>query len=525
MAVEYCRDDVSQVGTEPTVHLELVVSDPESVAELSRHQPGEPRTEFALRALRIGILALRQARGAVDQEAIRREADRLLESLEAKLTDHTGRVHDRLATVLQEYFDPQSGRFEDRLQRLIRKDGELESLLRRQIGDQDSELCRTFSAHVGDGSWLMNTLDPARGDGLLATLRKSVQEQLHEQREHVLRQFSLDDEQSALSRCVRELTRNHGELTEKLRSRMDDVVKEFSLDEEDSALSRLVRNVERAQRTITSEFSLDHEQSALARLRREVLNVMKLQQEEHRKFHDEVKATLQAMVVRKAESLKSTRHGLEFEEAVFQFLQHDAQAQADIATATGNSVGRIKNCKVGDAVLELGADKAAAGARIVIEAKQKQSVGIDDARQELEVACKNRDAQIGLFVFSRSTAPDGLDVMQRIGRHVFVVWDAEDATTDVYLKTGLILARALCLQQKHEHDSPLVDIEQLDHVILEIERRAKMLDNVERSANTIKSSSEKILEESARIRNTILKQVEQLQALNRQVRVAMRGVD
>ena len=44
------------------------------------------------------------------------------------------------------------------------------------------------------------------------------------------------------------------------------IVKEFSLEKEDSALSRLMRKVEAAQQTITKEFSLDDDSSALSRL-------------------------------------------------------------------------------------------------------------------------------------------------------------------------------------------------------------------------------------------------------------------
>ena len=75
----------------------------------------------------------------------------------------------------------------------------------------------------------------------------------------MLREFSLDNKDGALARMIGELTNNHGQLTEALEKKIDAVVDEFSLDKEDSASSRLVRNVDRAQSTITREFSLDDE--------------------------------------------------------------------------------------------------------------------------------------------------------------------------------------------------------------------------------------------------------------------------
>lgn len=185
--------------------VELTVDDSDTIAELMRHAEGDEREQFAARALRIGVLALRQARGAIDGDAIRRE----------------------------------------------------------------------------------------------------------------------------------------GELAKGLHGKIDEVVREFSLDEENSALSRLVRNVDAAQMTITAEFSLDGEESALSRLSRELRKLLDDQGETNRKFQEEVRATLQSMAVRRAEAERSTRHGVEFEEAVFQQVQQESLRVGDEAEATGNTTGLI----------------------------------------------------------------------------------------------------------------------------------------------------------------------------------------
>src|SRR5579864_5949572 len=140
--------------------LELTVEDPDTIAELCQHAEGEERERFALSALRIGVLALRQARGQVDGEQIRRETDRMLLSLQSQLAEHAGLVQSRLAASLKDYFDPDSGRLQERVNRLIRKDGELEEVLRRQIGSENSELTKTLLAHVGKDSPLLQLLSP-----------------------------------------------------------------------------------------------------------------------------------------------------------------------------------------------------------------------------------------------------------------------------------------------------------------------------------------------------------------------------
>jgi hypothetical protein len=483
----------------PSLVLELRVDDSDTIAELVRHPAGDPREQFGARALRIGVLALRQARGVIDGETIRREGERLIVSLQHTLDGHSARLNDRIASELSRYFDPQGGHLQERLDRLLRKDGELEATLLRHVGGEDSELCKTLASHFGSDSPLMRCLSPDQSKGVFAALREVLEKQLEAQRHHVLSQFSLDNSESALCRFIGELTRRDTELTKGLHGKIDEVVREFSLDEETSALSRLVRNVDTAQKTITAEFSLDGEQSALsklkrllentnksidshlslddehsalARLSREMRKLIDDQGESSRKFQEEVKSTLQSMSVRRAESERSTRHGIEFEEALYQQVQRESQKVNDEAEATGNTTGLIKNCKIGDVVVKLSPDSAAPDARVVVEAKQKEGYTIGEARAEIEVARRNRQAEVGLFVFSKRTAPAGLEPLLRYGNDVFVVWDVDDAASDLYLKTGLTLSRALCVRSHVQKEGATADFASIDTAILEIEKRA-----------------------------------------------------
>lgn len=520
-----------------SLSLELLVKDAETIAELCRHREGIDRDQFALDALRIGMLALRQARGQVDVDLIQRETQRMLGMLESHLGDHSRTVQSHLTVALKDYFDPDSGRFNERVKRLVEKDGELERVLRAQIGSQDSELCKTLLAHLGQNSPLMKLLSPTESQGLIAALRDAVAEQLSDQRTRVLSEFSLDNRQGALARIVDELTAKNGKLSGDLQSKIDTVVKEFSLDEENSALSRLVRNVEGAQKTISREFSLDNETSAfsrmrallqmtsdaihsnltldeesssLARLRREMLDILEKHSKSNTDFQSEVKVTLAAMVARKEESERSTRHGIDFEDAVGECLERQCLAGGDILSRTGMTTGLIKNCKVGDFIVELGPDSAAPMAKICVEAKEKAEYSVAGARSEIETGRKNRQAQVGLFVFSKRTAPAKIDEVARYGDDVFVVWDAEDAASDLYLKIGLTLARALCIRSGRQSKTQAADFEAITEAILAIEKQAQSLEDVKKSADTIQSSSEKILERVRISRKALERQVETL---------------
>jgi hypothetical protein len=91
------------------VHLVLCITDPEVSHELEQRDEGADRDSFAKRALRIGVLALRQASGALDAQSIQREGERVLASVRDALSTHTSQTTLALAQLLGGYLDPASG--------------------------------------------------------------------------------------------------------------------------------------------------------------------------------------------------------------------------------------------------------------------------------------------------------------------------------------------------------------------------------------------------------------------------------
>lgn len=528
------------------LRLELVVTDTDSITELTHHEEGDDRNDYALSALRVGLLSLRHARGEIDAESIKREGERLLTTLNQALELNRSEMNQVLASSLREYFDPSSGKFQDRVERLIRKDGELEQVLRRHVGTNDSEMVRSLTAVIGPNSPFMRMLAPDEAGGLVAKLRSSMGEVLDAEKRQILSQFSLDDSQSALSRLVSELKANNGDLQEQLANEVSSVVQEFSLDKEDSALSRLMRKVEAAQSTISREFSLDNEsgalsrmtrsmgkaaeaidknltldeeQSALSRLKRELLSVLDRHEQQATSFQTEVKSTLAEIKAKREESLRSTTHGRNFEDAVWEFVQREAQRSGDIAAKVGNTTGCMRNCKVGDAVITLGDESAAPGANIVLESKEDSSYDLRKAREECLAARKNREAEVAIFIFSKKAAPSGQEVMCRHGNDIFVVWDAEDIASDIYLRAALMVARALSVRNAKARTEESADLDALDKSILELEREAKRLGEIKKWTETIKSNSGKVLDEVAKMTEGVLRQIDNL----RQTATALRN--
>jgi len=519
------------------VHLGLVVTDCDVVAELAKYADPAERDGFALAALRVGVLAIRQASGVIDGRTIREESERLVRSMAEALHEHTSLVSSQVATILGRYFDPTSGELPQRLERLMRNDGELESLIGRHVNGDGSSLALTLDKHLGPGSPLLQVLSPGQRRGILSTLKESLEAVLAGHGLLIAGQFSLDDKGSALSRLVAEVTEKNGLLRRDLAGDLEKVCKEFSLDNGDGALSRLVDRVERANRTILGEFSadnkdsalsrmtsllestnesidaclsLDKEQSPLSRLRRELLNVVEELKRGNKDFHDEIRLCLEGMRSRREEAARSTTHGYDFEEAVGDLLRREAQRQGDVFEETQDAAGLIPRCKVGDYVVTLGPENVAFGYRIVFEAKEDKSYGVKSALEDLRKARENRKAQAGVFVLSRASAPEGMEPLSRWGEDILVVWDAGDPSSDIYFKAAISLARLILVQDRATQERTTADVTAMESAIATLFRDVALLDDILRMANTVKSSGENITTKATSLKKKIEAQLDVL---------------
>ncbi len=495
---------------EPGLRLDLVIDDPEAIAALVAYPEGRDRNRFVRTALRIGILALNQAQGRIDSESVRNEGDRLVREMEARLADYRRQTETLLTGTLKEYFDPQNGRFNERVERLVRQDGELEKLMRAQIEQNERALADTLTRHVGEDSVLMQHLSPDESNSFLVALRGHVETTLGTQADAILREFSLDNAEGALARLVRELKDKHGEAADDLKEKIGEVVQEFSLDNEQSALSRLVRRVESAQKQISDEFTLDSENSALARLKRELTQMIEAQNRAAQEFQTQVVSALDAMRAKKTAEAASTTHGHDFQQAGFEILQDLATRADDIAEDAGSTTGLIPRSKVGDAVITLGADNAAAGARIAVEFKEDSSYTLKATLEEIDTARKNRDAGVGLFVHSRRTAPAGLETLARHGNDIIVVWDSEDESSDAYLKAAFMAAKAMAVRARLENAERAADFQAVDKSLTEIQRQVKYLDEIRTWSGTIKNNAEKVIDRVERMQKALDVELENL---------------
>ena len=519
---EPATDNLKSAGVRP-LRLSLLVEDADVVRELNALDNPQARDEYAIGALRIGVLALRQVRGEFDVAGLRQEAEHLLATLNTALSNHRESLLAEIKHALTAYFDPSSGSFSERVDRLVSKEGDLEKMLHRHVGAEDSELVKTLVAHVGEHSPLLQRLSPTESDGVIRQLEVTFAGELDKQRTAILAEFSLDNQGGALSRFVQEVTARNATFSGEIGRQIDGIAAEFSLDNAGSALSRLVRHVHETESTITAQFSLDQDDSALARLQRTLLQKLSEEEKKNTEFREQVLSAVKSAEARRDEAARGTQQGRDFEEDVFLFVEREAIACGDVPERTTAAVGLIDRCKIGDCIISLGPERAAAGSRIAIESKKDRSYDLAKARREIKQARKNRGAEVGIFVFHSDCAPAPISSFDRVGDDIFCSWDPTRPECDVNLRAALTVASALCTRAHLAKEAASVDFDEFDRAILDVEQAANGLTDIETWAKTIRSNGDKILDRATEARASLLQQVGFLKVKTAEARSVLRA--
>lgn len=482
----------SPIAGEPVI-VTFAVSDPEVLLAMGEFPEGQQRTNFLVTALKIGVLSLKAAKGTLDSDTVRREGEHLMSQLGERLNTWRGKFEERVTGQLSHYFDPGSGTFVERVNRLTKADGELATVVRQQVREAEQSLSKVFEQFIGENSDLLKALDPSGDNQLIGNLRKTLDGVVQAQNAAISSQFSLDNKDGALVRFLTELTAKHGDLTVAFSKDMASVVAEFSLDKPDSALSRLVGRVEEAQRSLTSELSLDNEGSAIKRMYLMLQEHQRQNVETATRLAETLNGAVQALQARRQEAARGTQHGLEFEESLAASLRVLVASGGDIVEETGATTGTIPNCKVGDHVVTIGPEKTAAGARIVLEAKQHGSYDLARSLEEADVARRNRNAGVCLFVHSVKTAQPSIPQFQRFGNDIVLRWDADDEASDVWLRAGLMVATALSVRAAAHGKKDAASFANIDGAIERMRKHIEGFEEINTTANTMQKGVEKIL--------------------------------
>ncbi len=256
-----------------------------------------------------------------------------------------------------------------------------------------------------------------------------------------------------------------------------------------------------------SQLSLDNPESALSRMQLMLQEQHKQTLEATNQLSSSLNLAVSQLQVRKAEAARSTIHGVDFEAAVGEQIRQLADAAGDVFEEVGASTGVIPNSKVGDFVLTVGPEKAATGARIVWEAKASASYDLPKTLAEADVARRNRNAGVCIFVHAARTAQPGIPAFARYGHDIVLRWNEEDPATDLWLRAASMVASALSVRAAAHDRKDAASFKVVDGAIERIRKQIEGFEEIRKSATTSQSAAGKILERGRIMEDALISQV------------------
>lgn len=452
------------------------------------------RNELAQDAWTIGMRALLNAHTAAQEAKLRDVGIDLLADVDRRLASHVSTQEKIIGDVLARYFDPSDGQVTQRLDAFVANGGVLADLLQKHLGPQNSTLAETLARAVGESSPILRKLSPTDSEGLVKTLEAQLREVMSQNQSALARALDPLAEDGAIARFLKGL-RQELQLAEKGRGeQLAAAVRALDANDENSLLSRLVRETGEARRQVLEAINPEVPASPLGALKSSLTELLKAhtdsmkdwaqqQQERQAAFERDVREVVTRIDSRRSHDKSSPRGGLDFEDAAMGFVAKASQGGPYVFEVTGNS-GGLGRCKKGDATIRFTQESAFAGAAVVFEAKRDSTYTVQKALDELDVARKNRNAGVGVFVMARSHAGDSFPHFSRHGNNVLVVWDEEDPATDPALHAAILLGLGLVARTRAQADEG--DINAMRDVEHRIESELSRLQRMGKSSDGIR---------------------------------------
>ncbi|MCA1813131.1 MAG: hypothetical protein LC624_04160 [Halobacteriales archaeon] len=417
----------ARVRIEPatrTVHLDASVTDGD-VLGFFEDIPEEQRGELALRALKVGCLALRDARVAAKADHVEKEFERMRRAFGAELERYfgpQGEVQRSLAAHLGE-----QGVMDRKLQGFFGEGGRFEAVFDEFLG-AEGQLQRSMERNLGEDGAFQRTMEQFLGER--GTLRQALDHEFGPEAGRLYRILDPEDARTPL-----------GQLKRDLEARFDP-------QREGSALWELKRDL----RAELQQLRLD-------------LGVQAAVREEHEHGHAK---------------------GLDFEEQVLGLLDGIAAPHGDRVEHVGKDKGPLGD--VGDLLVHLDPD-AAQGQRIVVECKDKDVTlsGKRSLPKELDEARQNRAAHFAIAVVEQEHAAPFAPLRYIAPDKILVALDKEQPDP-LALQVAYMLARALVVARAGRREARL-DAEhvlgRLDAIARHLEAVQAMKTNLTGAAKNI----------------------------------------
>lgn len=176
--------------------LSLVITDRNILSYLVQFDDEATRSEKAIEALKVGVIAIQSASPTLDTSVVQSHFG----ELESQMRDSLTSFQRDVKGDLTRYFADGEGIVPKSIEDFFGQSGKLAGTFQRFFDPEDGRLSHLLRSQIGPDSSFGKSLDPQNKQGVIAVLEARVQELVEAKLDDVLKEFSLDEDGSAMSR-------------------------------------------------------------------------------------------------------------------------------------------------------------------------------------------------------------------------------------------------------------------------------------------------------------------------------------
>ena len=176
--------------------LNLVITDRNILSYLAQFDDEDTRSEKAVEALKVGVIAIQSASPTLDTTVVQSHFG----DLESQMRDSLTTFQRDVKGDLTRYFADGEGIVPKSIENFFGETGKLAGTFQRFFDPEDGRLSQLIRSQIGPDSSFGKSLDPENKQGVIAVLEARVQELVEAKLDDVLKEFSLDEDGSAMNR-------------------------------------------------------------------------------------------------------------------------------------------------------------------------------------------------------------------------------------------------------------------------------------------------------------------------------------
>ncbi|MEW4453064.1 hypothetical protein AB1L30_10340 [Bremerella sp. JC817] len=186
-----------------SLDLNLVITDRNVLGYLAQFPDEETQIDKVLEALKVGVIAIQSASPTLDTTVVQSQ----FAEMETSMREYVDAFQRSIKDDFKKYFEGDDGVVPRSIEDIFGDSGSLTRTFQAFFDPEEGRLGRLMQCHVGPESTFGKSLDPQNKQGVIAVLEARVQELVEAKLDDVLKEFSLDENGSAMFRL-------HGMLAE-----------------------------------------------------------------------------------------------------------------------------------------------------------------------------------------------------------------------------------------------------------------------------------------------------------------------